>query len=78
MRARRRASDPGERISDTRVRFTPTDSVVSSDRGRGARTSAAERAARAGNYLAMKVITQIGARLHHGAKAHWEYALSGV
>jgi sugar/nucleoside kinase (ribokinase family) len=32
---------------------------------------AAERAARAGNFLAMKVITQIGARLHHGAKEFW-------
>ncbi len=28
-------------------------------------------AARAGNYLAMKVITQIGARLHHGARQFW-------
>jgi sugar/nucleoside kinase (ribokinase family) len=28
-------------------------------------------AARAGNYLAMKVITQIGARLHHGTRAFW-------
>ena len=32
----------------------------------------AARAARAGNYLAMKVITQIGARLHSGAKHCWE------
>ena len=31
----------------------------------------AERAARAANFLAMKVITQIGARLHHGAKQLW-------
>jgi len=32
----------------------------------------AERATRAANYLAMKVITQIGARLHHGTKKMWE------
>ena len=31
----------------------------------------ADRAARAANFLAMKVITQIGARLHHGAKQFW-------
>ncbi|MCI0700247.1 MAG: adenosine kinase [Planctomycetia bacterium] len=30
-----------------------------------------EKAAHAGNFLAMKVITQIGARLHHGAKDFW-------
>ncbi len=28
-------------------------------------------AARAGNFLAMKVITQIGARLHHGTRQFW-------
>ena len=32
---------------------------------------APEKAARAANFLAMKVITQIGARLHHGAKDYW-------
>ena len=32
----------------------------------------AERATRSANYLAMKVITQIGARLHHGTKQFWE------
>lgn len=31
----------------------------------------AEKAARAANFLAAKVITQIGARLHHGAKRFW-------
>jgi sugar/nucleoside kinase (ribokinase family) len=31
----------------------------------------ADRAATAANYLAMKVITQVGARLHHGAKDMW-------
>jgi sugar/nucleoside kinase (ribokinase family) len=36
---------------------------------------APERAARAANLLAMKVITQIGARLHHGAKEFWAEAL---
>jgi sugar/nucleoside kinase (ribokinase family) len=35
-----------------------------------------ERAARAGNFLAMKVITQIGARLHHGTRQYWDEALS--
>jgi sugar/nucleoside kinase (ribokinase family) len=34
------------------------------------------RAARAANYLAMKVITQIGARLHHGTRQYWDEALS--
>ncbi|MDB5306200.1 MAG: adenosine kinase [Gemmataceae bacterium] len=34
------------------------------------------RAARAANFLAMKVITQIGARLHHGAKQFWHEALA--
>ncbi len=33
---------------------------------------APERAAKAANFLAMKVITQIGARLHHGAKQFWD------
>jgi sugar/nucleoside kinase (ribokinase family) len=37
----------------------------------------ADRAARAANYLAMKVITQVGARLHHGAKRFWEEGLKG-
>jgi sugar/nucleoside kinase (ribokinase family) len=36
----------------------------------------AERAARAANFLAMKVITQIGARLHHGAKDFWTEVVS--
>ncbi|MBX9583143.1 MAG: adenosine kinase [Gemmataceae bacterium] len=34
-----------------------------------------DRAARAANFLAMKVITQIGARLHHGAREFWAEAL---
>lgn len=34
------------------------------------------KAARAANFLAMKVITQIGARLHHGAKQFWAEALA--
>jgi sugar/nucleoside kinase (ribokinase family) len=36
---------------------------------------APEKAARAANFLAMKVITQIGARLHHGTKDFWAEAL---
>ena len=36
---------------------------------------APEKAARAANYLAMKVITQIGARLHSGARSYWDEAL---
>ena len=36
----------------------------------------AEKAARAANFLAMKVITQIGARLHHGAKEFWADAVA--
>jgi sugar/nucleoside kinase (ribokinase family) len=35
----------------------------------------ADRAARAANFLAMKVITQIGARLHSGAKPFWAEGL---
>lgn len=34
-------------------------------------------AARAACFLSMKVITQIGARLHHGAKAFWDEAIRG-
>jgi sugar/nucleoside kinase (ribokinase family) len=34
-----------------------------------------EKATRAANFLAMKVITQIGARLHSGAKQFWNEAL---
>jgi hypothetical protein len=33
---------------------------------------AADRAARAACYLAMKVIIQVGARLHHGTRRYWE------
>jgi sugar/nucleoside kinase (ribokinase family) len=36
----------------------------------------AEQAARAGSFLAMKVITQVGARLHHGTRHFWEEAMS--
>jgi len=36
---------------------------------------APEKATRAANYLAMKVITQIGARLHAGAKQFWDETL---
>ncbi|MFM7150226.1 MAG: adenosine kinase [Gemmataceae bacterium] len=35
-----------------------------------------ERATRAACYLAMKVITQVGARLHHGTRSYWEEALA--
>jgi sugar/nucleoside kinase (ribokinase family) len=34
------------------------------------------QAARAANFLAMKVITQIGARLHHGARQFWDEMIS--
>jgi sugar/nucleoside kinase (ribokinase family) len=37
---------------------------------------APDRAARAACYLAMKVITQFGARLHHGARQFWDEALA--
>ena len=36
------------------------------------------KAARAANFLAMKVITQIGARLHHGAKQFWDEGVAGL
>src|SRR5947209_4231490 len=36
------------------------------------------RAVRAANYLAMKVITQFGARLHHGTRAFWDEVLSAA
>jgi sugar/nucleoside kinase (ribokinase family) len=36
---------------------------------------APEKAARAACYLSMKVITQVGARLHHGTKQFWEECL---
>jgi sugar/nucleoside kinase (ribokinase family) len=35
-----------------------------------------ERAARAACFLAMKVITQVGARLHHGTRLFWDEALA--
>jgi sugar/nucleoside kinase (ribokinase family) len=34
------------------------------------------RAVRAANFLAMKVISQVGARLHHGTRQYWQEALS--
>jgi sugar/nucleoside kinase (ribokinase family) len=37
---------------------------------------AADQAARAGCFLASKVISQIGARLHHGVKGHWDDGLA--
>jgi sugar/nucleoside kinase (ribokinase family) len=36
------------------------------------------RAARAANFLAMKVISQVGARLHHGTKSYWDQALAAA
>ena len=36
-----------------------------------------EQAGRAANYLAMKVITQVGARLHHGTRHFWDEAIAG-
>jgi sugar/nucleoside kinase (ribokinase family) len=35
------------------------------------------KAARAACFLAMKVITQVGARLHHGTRQFWEQAVMG-
>jgi sugar/nucleoside kinase (ribokinase family) len=37
----------------------------------------AAKAARAACYLARKVITQVGARLHHGTRAAWDECLAG-
>jgi sugar/nucleoside kinase (ribokinase family) len=37
---------------------------------------APDRAARGACFLAMKVITQLGARLHHGTRQYWEEALA--
>jgi sugar/nucleoside kinase (ribokinase family) len=34
------------------------------------------KAARAANFLAMKVISQVGARLHHGTRQFWDEALA--
>jgi sugar/nucleoside kinase (ribokinase family) len=39
---------------------------------------APDRAARAACYLAMKVITQVGARLHHGTRPFWDECLSSL
>jgi sugar/nucleoside kinase (ribokinase family) len=36
------------------------------------------KAARAANFLSMKVITQYGARLHHGTRAFWDEALKAA
>jgi sugar/nucleoside kinase (ribokinase family) len=38
----------------------------------------ADRAARAACFLAMKVITQVGARLHHGTRQFWDEALAAI
>jgi len=38
---------------------------------------APDRAARAACYLAMKVICQVGARLHHGSRRFWDECLAG-
>jgi sugar/nucleoside kinase (ribokinase family) len=38
---------------------------------------APDRAARGACYLAMKVITQVGARLHSGTRQYWDEALAG-
>ena len=38
----------------------------------------AAKAARAANFLAMKVISQIGARLHHGTKDFWQEGLAAA
>ncbi len=38
--------------------------------------AAPDRAARAACFLAMKVITQVGARLHHGTRQFWDQALA--
>ncbi len=64
----RRAPRPGVRLQaggrDRGRRYVPP--------GRSSMASrtaiSPEKAARAANFLAMKVITQVGARLHHGAK----------
>ena len=37
---------------------------------------APDKAARAACYLAMKVITQVGARLHHGTRQFWDECLT--
>ena len=36
------------------------------------------KSARAANFLAMKVITQIGARLHYGTRSYWDQALAAT
>ena len=36
------------------------------------------KAARAACFLAHKVITQIGARLHHGTKQYWDECVNAV
>ncbi len=62
---------------------TPKDATGAGDMFAGAflygvtHGVAPEQAARAANYLAMKVITQVGARLHGGVKDAW-HAHSGV
>ena len=38
---------------------------------------APDRAARAACFLAMKIITQVGARLHHGTRRFWDEGLAG-
>ena len=62
-------------------RCEPTDLTGAGDMLAGAflygitHDVAPDRAARAACYLAMKVITQVGARLHHGTRQFWDEAL---
>ena len=37
-----------------------------------------EKAARAAGFLAHKVITQVGARLHHGTRQFWDESLGAL
>jgi sugar/nucleoside kinase (ribokinase family) len=38
----------------------------------------ADKAARAASFLSHKVISQVGARLHHGTRMFWDESLKGA
>jgi sugar/nucleoside kinase (ribokinase family) len=72
----------GHEFHEPAFECTPVDLTGAGDMFAGAflhgltRGVPPEKATRAANFLAMKVITQIGARLHSGARQYWDEALA--
>jgi sugar/nucleoside kinase (ribokinase family) len=72
----------GHEFHEPAFECTPVDLTGAGDMFAGAflhgltRGVPPEKATRAANFLAMKVITQIGARLHSGARQYWDEAFA--